>query len=123
MNYGNQQAGPEVTTFWLEGDLEISAVEQVTFLKRLYGREYPFKASSYELLRKLMVMEQTPAYTIRAKTGWAQKVTPQVGWLVGYVEAGDKVWSFATNIEITKPEDGRFRQEITLEALRLKGIL
>jgi len=70
-----------------------------------------------------MIVEQTPDYTIRAKTGWAQRVTPQVGWFVGYVESGHKVWFFATNIKIVKPEDSRFRQEITIEALRLKGII
>lgn len=123
IRFGNEQTGPELTTFWLEGDLKISAVEQVAFLKKLYKREYPFKLSSYELLRRLMVVEQTPAYTIRAKTGWAQKITPQVGWFVGYVESGEKIWFFAMNLEIAKAEDSRFRKEITLEALKVKGII
>lgn len=123
MNYGNGKAGPDLTTFWLGGDLKISAVEQISFLKKLYGRAYPFKPSSYELLGKLMTVEQTPAYKIRAKTGWAQRITPQVGWYVGYVESGGKVWFFATNLEIVKPEDSRLRQTITTEALRLKGII
>jgi beta-lactamase class D len=123
IKYGNEKAGPEITTFWLEGDLRISAVEQIAFLRKLYAREYAFRSSSYELLRKSMVVEETPAYTIRAKTGWAQRVTPQVGWFVGYIESGDKVWFFATNIEIVKPEDSRLRQEVTIEALKLKGII
>lgn len=123
LKYGNEQAGPDVTTFWLEGDLKISATEQVAFLKRMYSEGFSFRLSSYELLRKIMVVEQAPAYTIRAKSGWAQKAVPQVGWFVGYIEAGEKVWFFATNIEIKKPEDGRLRQEITIEALKLKGII
>ncbi|MGC9965827.1 MAG: class D beta-lactamase [Syntrophobacteraceae bacterium] len=123
IKYGNEQAGPEVTTFWLEGDLRISAVEQIAFLKKLYAKEYPFRSSSYELLRELMLVERTSAYTMRAKTGWAQRVTPQVGWFVGYVEAGDKVWVFATNIEIVKPEDSRLRQKVTIEAFKCKGII
>ena len=61
LKYGNEQAGPELTTFWLEGDLRISATEQVAFLKRLYVGAFPFKRSSYELLRRIMVVEQTPA--------------------------------------------------------------
>jgi beta-lactamase class D len=119
MKYGNEQIGPELTTFWLEGDLKISAAEQITFLKKLYTREYPFKSSSYEALRNLMVIDRTPAYTIRAKTGWSQTV----GWIVGYVESGEKVWFFATNMDIAKLEDCHFRREIALEALRLKGII
>ena len=66
-----------------------------------------------------MVIERTPAYTIRVKTGWSQKV----GWIVGYIESGKKVWFFATNMDIAKLEDCHFRQEITLEALKLKGII
>lgn len=119
IKYGNEQAGPTITRFWLDGDLKISATEQITFLKKLYAMEYPFRSSSYELLRKLMVVEQTHAYTIRAKTGWAQRV----GWFVGYVESDDKVWFFATNIEVKKPEDLRLRQEVTIDALKLKGII
>ena len=119
MKYGNEQAGPEVTTFWLEGDLKISAVEQILFLKKVYAKEYAFKSSSYELLKKLMVVEETPAYTLRAKTGWAQKV----GWFVGYVESGHDTWFFATNMDIAKIEDTPLRKEITLEALKLKGII
>lgn len=119
MMYGNEQVDPKITPFWLEGGLKISAAEQITFLKKLHSREYPFKASSYEVLRNLMVIERTPAYTIRAKTGWSQKI----GWIVGYIESGEKVWFFATNMEIARLEDCHFRQEITLEALKLKGII
>jgi beta-lactamase class D len=123
IKYGNEQAGPEVTTFWLKGDLKISAFEQIAFLKKLYAKKYAFRSSSYELLKKLMVVEQTPAFTLRAKTGWAQRITPQVGWFVGHIESGVDVWFFATNIEIVKPEDSRLRQEITIKALKLKGII
>jgi beta-lactamase class D len=123
MQYGNGRIGPEITNFWLEGDLRISAVGQVDLLKNIYTRTYPFKASSYDLLRKLMLVEETPGYTLRAKTGWAQGVSPQVGWYVGYVETGGQTWFFAANMEIVKPEDGNLRQEITMKALRLKGII
>jgi beta-lactamase class D len=121
--YGTGSPTPELTTFWLEGDLRISAVEQVDFLKKVYRGELPFRRGSYEILQKLMVVEKTPAYTLRAKTGWAQRTTPQIGWFVGYVERDGKVWFFATNIDIKKPEDARLRQQLTVEALRLKGII
>lgn len=123
VRYGNGTPAPELTTFWLEGDLRISAVEQVEFLRKVYRRELPFRADSYEILKNVMLVEKTPAYTLRAKTGWAQRTVPQVGWYVGYVEAGGAVWFFATNIEIGKPDDARLRQELTLAALRLKGII
>jgi beta-lactamase class D len=120
--YGNAKPGPELTTFWLDGDLKISPMEQIEFLKKVYSEGLPFQQSSYEILKRIMIVDQTPTCTIRAKTGWAQRVSPEIGWFVGCVEAKDKVWLFATNIEIKKPEDARYRQEITLEALKLKGI-
>ncbi len=36
LEYGNQMTGPNITTFWLEGDLRISAQEQIAFLKKLW---------------------------------------------------------------------------------------
>ena len=42
---------------------------------------------------------------------------------MGYVEAGETVWFFATNIEMARIEDAPLRQDITLAALRLKGII
>ena len=123
LHYGNGKIGPEITNFWLEGDLRISAMGQIDFLKNVYTRASPFRSSSYDLLRKLMVVEETPSYVLRAKTGWAQGIVPQVGWYVGYVEAGGQVWFFAANMEIGKPEDSALRQEITMKALRLKGII
>lgn len=123
LNYGNCKTGPGLDTFWLEGDLKISAVEQISFLKNIYERKFRFKTSSYELLTRMMILEKTPSYTLRAKTGWAQRVTPQIGWFVGYVETGNGVWFFATNIDIEKPGDSDLRQKITINALKLLKII
>jgi len=123
LSYGKLLEPFNETTFWLDGSLSISAIEQVNFLKELYLGTLPFNNSSYEVLKDIMVVEQTPTFTIRAKTGWAERVTPQVGWYVGYVEVKDEVWFFATNIEISEQSDLTLRQEITLEALKSKGIL
>jgi len=34
-NYGNQEVGNEVNAFWLNGDLKVSACEQINFLGKL----------------------------------------------------------------------------------------
>ncbi|GAK48984.1 beta-lactamase [Candidatus Moduliflexus flocculans] len=123
IHYGNEQTGSDVTTFWLEGDLRISALEQIDFLKKVSAGELPYTPAHLAILKQLMIVEQTPEYIIRAKTGWATRVTPQIGWYVGYVEAKGTVWFFATNLEIAKKGDEKFRQDISMEALRMKGIL
>lgn len=71
-----------------------------------------------------MIYEESKEYTIRAKTGWALRVEDQIGWFVGYVEKGNDVYFFATNIESKKPEEGFIsRKEITFKILIELGIL
>ncbi len=121
--YGALREPFDETTFWLDGTLEISAIEQVEFLKNVYLRSLPFSPSSYETLKDIMIVEQTPALTMRAKTGWGTRVRPQVGWYVGYVETADDVWFFATNLEVRDKTDLPQRQALTREALQTRGII
>lgn len=123
LNYGNKKTGLEVTTFWLEGDLQISAREQIEFLKKLYKEELPYKKSYIQLLKNLLIVDKNSQYTISAKTGWAMRIKNQHGWYVGYVETDQKVWFFATNLDIGKKSDSIYRKEITMEALKIKGII
>ena len=118
--YGELHEPFDVTNFWLDGSLEISAVEQVAFLKKVYQRTLPFSPSSYETLQQIMLVEQTPAYTLRAKTGFTGRLKPQIGWYVGYVEIAKEVWFFATNIEVRDEKDLPLRLTLTREALRAK---
>jgi beta-lactamase class D len=46
LDYGNQQIGTNVTTFWLRGPLAISAVEQTRFLSALAHQRLPFPAQA-----------------------------------------------------------------------------
>lgn len=123
LDYGNGKTGKDVTTFWLEGDLAISAREQIGFLRKLYLEALPFKIDNIRLLKKTMVVEATPTYTLSAKTGWASRVKDQHGWYVGYLEAGAEVWLFANNIEIRTRDDLHYRKRIVMESLKAKGII
>ena len=113
--YGNQTIGkPEdIDQFWLEGELRITPQQQIEFLRRFYSNELPFSERSLSIVKDIMVVEKTPNYTIRAKTGWEGKGNPNIGWYVGYVEQNQNVYFFATNIEIRKPEDAGNRQKLT----------
>lgn len=123
LDYGNQKITPELTTFWLNGDLMITPQEQIAFLKKLYADKLPYRPDTLLTVKKIMINEQTPDYTLRAKTGWAMGLKPQIGWFVGYVEAKGQVWFFATNIVITKTNDLPLRKEITMAALKAKEIM
>jgi len=119
LNYGNKKIGDDVTRFWLDDSLKITVFEQLSFLKRLYKNELPFKLEDINTLKEIMIDEKNEDYIIRAKTGWEGKY----GWYVGYVETKDDVWFFAMNIDTKTKDDLPKRKDITLEALKIKGII
>ncbi len=122
-NYGEFHEPFEETTFWLDGSLQISAVEQVNFLQNVHQRTMPYRASTYETLRKIMLMEQAPTFSLWAKTGWAISANPQVGWYIGYVETKNDAWFFATNIQVRNKDDLSLRKKLTRAALFEKQII
>ena len=118
VGYGNQQIGSseDIDQFWLQGELQITPQEQIQFLRRFYNDDLPFSERSISIVKDIMTLEQTPDYTLRGKTGWVgfdDDVSPQIGWLVGYLEQEDNVYFFATNIEIRSGEDAAARMEVT----------
>lgn len=119
LDYGNKNIGNEITRFWLDESLEITTFEQIKFLKRLYTNDLLFKIEDINTLKEIMIDEKNEDYIIRAKTGWNGKY----GWYVGYVETKDDVWFFATNIDTKSKDDLPKRKAITLETLKLKGII
>ncbi len=121
--YGKLREPFDSTTFWLDGSLEISAREQADFLRQLYLRKLPFRGSSYETLREIMVAEKTPEFTMYGKTGWAASANPQIGWYVGYIETPDEVWFFALNMDVRSESDLALRKQLVREALQAKGII
>lgn len=125
VGYGNRQIGtPEaIDRFWLEGPLKITAEQQIEFLQRLYQGELPFSARSINLVKDIMVLEQTPSYTLRGKTGWTTSATPQNGWLVGYLAQNDNAYFFATNMDMRSPDDAPLRMEVTRRCLQELGLL
>ena len=97
--YGNQDISGPVDLFWLNGTLKISADEQVEFLKRLYRDDLPFSERSMKIVKEIMTLEETNTYQLRGKTGSGQTGGLYTGWFVGYVEEGENVYFFATNIQ------------------------
>jgi beta-lactamase class D len=114
IGYGNALATGE-PPFWVDGDLAISALEQVDFLQRLYRNELPLKVEHQRLVKDVMVNEAGPDWILRAKTGW----TGRIGWWVGWVEWPDGPVFFAMNMDTPqRMADLPKRQGITREILR-----
>lgn len=122
-DYGVLAEPFDLTTFWLTDQLQISAREQVAFLKKIVLRQLPFGPHAHQVLQDVMLAEQTEHYRLFAKTGWAARRQPQIGWYVGYVENRGEVWLFATNITLRSNQDLPLRQAITRAVLTEKGVI
>lgn len=121
-NYGNQNLSGKEDYFWLDNTLTISPVEQINFLTGLYEEKYPLSKRTYDIVKEIMINEKTDSYVLRAKTGFSDVNTLDIGWFVGYVETNDNVYFFATRLWQDEPNKNKdflsLRKPITLEVLK-----
>lgn len=125
VGYGNRNLTGPVDSFWLDGGLRISADEQVEFLRRLYLGDLPFSRRSMEIVKRILVMEETPSYRLSGKTGAVQRAGQPIGWFIGAIEKSGQLYCFATNIEGAHVDDAflKARLDITRQILGDLGIL
>jgi beta-lactamase class D len=132
-HYGNMRAGGAIDKFWLNDTLQISADEQVGFVKRLYFNELPFSERSQRIVRSMMLQEDTPDRKLYYKTGWAKLPNKQVLWVVGFMERIEHVkehknsmnksdqriypYFFAQNFEIAANDTSKDWMKIRLDIL------
>ena len=124
LGYGNADPGDVVDRFWLDGPLEISAVEQARFVAALATNGLPLSDRSQALVREILLMEEIGGAKLYGKTGWAfDEKKPGIGWLVGWVERDGRIFSFALNMDMTKIEQAGLRIELAKKLLGTLGAL
>ncbi len=85
-NYGNKRVGPDVQSSWTNDTLQISADEQLGFLKRMYFAELPFSERSQRIVKNMMLQEDAPEGKLYYKTGWSSQKDRELLWIVGFQE-------------------------------------
>jgi beta-lactamase class D len=118
-NYGNKKIENKIDRFWLDGNLAISANEQIDFLEKLVTNGLPFDNNIQETVKEIMITDSTKNYIIHSKTGWSQ----DIGWNVGYIETKDNVWIFALNIDMEDLSKGKLRKILTYDILKEQKIV
>ena len=107
--------------FWNFGELEVTPIEQIELLIKLYKNELNFKVIHQELVKELLIEQQTSNYILRSKTGWSYDKKDN-GWYIGYIELADSIIFFATRVEKEldrqKSEFSNLRKSITKEIIR-----
>lgn len=114
-NYGNADTSGGIDQFWLSGGLRVSPAQHIDFLKRLYNNTLPFSQRSMDIVKKILITEQTAFYTIHSKTGWGWQDNTEIGWDVGYIETNGSVYYFVNCIQTkdsTHTEFSRARVDI-----------
>lgn len=122
LDYGNRQTGTVLETFWLDGPLEISAIEQARFVAKLAQQTLPISVRSQLIVRDIMRLESMDGRALYGKTGWRFSSTPQLGWWMGWVERDGRIFAFALNIDMPAPEDAKKRVAIGKAILSKLGV-
>ena len=98
--FGKMEVTAEnIDLFWLSGNSRITPFEQLDFQKRLIQNKLPFQQKNIELVKKIMIFEETPEHIIGGKTGWAVMDNKNIGWLIGYLERGKNKYAYVINVE------------------------
>jgi beta-lactamase class D len=117
LDYGNRDPGMALERFWLDGPLAISAIEQARFLGLLAQGLLAASARSHAIVRDIIRIEEKDGRVLFAKTGWSSKI----GWWTGWVEHGDRITTFALNIDMAAAEEGSKRFVLAMELLARLG--
>lgn len=115
IDYGNADPTAKTGDYWVDGNLRISAHEQVAFLRKLYRNELSFPVEHQRLVKDLLINEAGNDWILRAKTGWDGRI----GWWIGWVEWPSGPVFFALNIDTpNRADDLGKRQAIGKAILR-----
>lgn len=121
--YGNKETGGDIgRRFWINGPLQISAMEQLGFLTKLAKGELPVSAKSVSQVKEITLYGEKNGAVIHAKTGWIGKQEPQTGWWVGWLEKEGEIYPFAMNAVIPTMEEAKLRIPVALDCLEAMGI-
>lgn len=114
LDYAADRFERDVTAFWLDGDLAVTPLEQLAFMRRFARHELPVSPAHIDIVKSAMRMPEgtienalgTHAFalawpgpaTVWAKTGNGAVDGVRVSWMVGLVEARGERYAFAGRV-------------------------
>lgn len=118
IGYGNENIDGDFPTYWMESSLEISPIEQVELLTKLYNNSFGFNPENIKAVKDSICLSSSDNGTFYGKTGTGRIDGQDVnGWFVGYIETADNTYFFATNIGAESNATGNNATEITMAIL------
>ena len=112
LDYGNRSTSGSVSEYWINGTLQISPREQVSFLRRFYRGELPIDAAHVSAVRALQQPHGSVENSLgvhrldgdwrdaslNAKTGATTAAGYRVSWLVGELQVRERRFVFASAV-------------------------
>lgn len=118
IGYGNENIRSSLSSYWLEGTLKISPVEQIELLTDLNNNRFGFATENINAVKDSIRLFSSESRSFYGKTGTGRVDGQDVnGWFVGYVETADNTYFFAANIQAAENATGSKAAEITLAIL------
>ncbi len=124
LNFGEMKVNYEtIDSFWLKGQSKINSFQQIDFLKRLYNKELDISKSTNETVINILKIRENSNFILSGKTGLGINRNENIGWFVGFIQKGKKIYYFATKISPNKlnmpqNEFSSIRKIVTFSALR-----
>ena len=118
IGYGNENINSDLSSYWMQGALKISPVEQVELLKDLYNNDFGFTPENVNTIKDSICLFSTDERSFYGKTGTGRIDGQDVnGWFVGFVCTNGNTYFFATNIQGNANATGNSASEITKSIL------
>lgn len=118
IGYGNENISGDFSTYWLESSLKISPIEQVELLRKLYDNDFSFELENINAVKESICLSSSEKGNFYGKTGTGRVGGEDInGWFVGYIEAHDNIYFFATNIGADTNATGSNATQITMSIL------
>jgi len=123
IEYGNYDLSGGITDFWAESSLKISPIEQVELLTHFYHNDFQFNNKNIQTVKDALLLSRSNSAALFGKTGTGDVDGKYVnGWFVGFAEANDNTYFFATNIQNGENCNGSTAAKITMSILADKNI-
>lgn len=123
IGYGNENISADLSSYWMQGTLKISPVEQVELLTALHNNNFDFAPENVKAVKNAICLFSSEGKNLYGKTGTGRVDGQDVnGWFVGYIETTSNTYFFATNIQAAENATGNKASEISLSILSDMGI-
>lgn len=133
LGYGADTFEGDSTLFWLNGDLVVSPVEQLDFMRRLYRYEVPADREAVDAVKAALLMPPgmllnaagshdfalawPGPVAISAKTGNTRVGEESVSWVVGHIAHEGREYVFVGRVRAPEALPGTAGAELARRAL------